>query len=79
MFGVGTVVRKTNVGDHAVAEKNYDSNSRPTGDLRASLCSSVLWFKLVLNQLQINVVIVVSNDLDDPLKQCWTMAVYRVF
>ncbi len=27
-----------NGGDHAVAAKNYDSNSRPTGDLRASLC-----------------------------------------
>ncbi|MFN9541390.1 MAG: hypothetical protein ACK6A8_19340 [Planctomycetota bacterium] len=29
-----------NGGDHAVAAKNYDSNSGPTGDLRASLCSA---------------------------------------
>jgi hypothetical protein len=35
-------VPSSNAGDHAVAaEKNFDSKSRPTGDVRASLGSSL--------------------------------------
>jgi len=37
---MNSLAMASNGGDHAVAaKKDYDSNSRPTGDLRASLCS----------------------------------------